>query len=102
MEEDLGGWIIKILGYTYSIKRIGTMDEIGSSGRADIAKQVIQIATDLTSEQTMSTVLHEILEALKYYLELEMEHSVIMALEAGLYQVLVDNGVDLSPLLEGR
>lgn len=78
------------------------MDEIGSSGRVDITKQVIQIATDLTPEQTTSTVLHEILEALKYHLELEMEHNVIMALEAGLYQVLVDNGVDLSPLLEGR
>ncbi len=47
-------------------------------------------------------MLHEILEVLDERMELGMEHRVIQSLEAGLYQVLNDAGVDLSPLLEGR
>ena len=43
-------------------------------------------------------MLHEIIEAINYHLELEMEHNVRMGLEAALFQVLTANGVDLSPL----
>lgn len=90
--------MIKILGYNYEIRRDKTADEIGASGRHRVKSQVIQVASDQCDEQKESTILHEIIEALNYSLELEIKHSSIMALEAGFYQTLKDNGVDLSPL----
>ena len=75
-----------------------TVEEIDASARLLTRKQVIQLASDLAEENAISTLLHEILEALNFHLALKLEHKIIMALEAGLFQVLVDNGVDLSPL----
>ena len=89
---------MKILGYTYKVIQEGDDDMIGSFGRHHPKGQVIQIAEGLSPDQTISTVLHEIIEALNYCMELGLEHSAKMSLESGLYQVLTDNGVDLSPL----
>lgn len=90
---------MNILGYEYQIIEDGDSDFIGAFGRKHAAKQIIQIAKGLVEQQRISTILHEIIEALNYHLELEMEHHKIMALEAGLYQTLTVNGVDLKPLL---
>lgn len=90
---------MNILGYKYRLIEDGNEDFIGASGRGHIARQVIQIAEGLVEQQRVTTVLHEIIEALNYHLELELEHNKIMSLEAGLYQVLSENGVDLSPLV---
>lgn len=91
---------MKILGYTYRIKRGSTVGEIDCCGRMHSRKQVIQIASDLTEEGEASALLHEVLEALNYHLQFGLDHKVLMALEAALFQVLTDNGVDLSPLGE--
>ena len=90
---------MKILGYSYQVQRSGHSDDLGASGRCHQLKQTIQIASNLTKEGAQSTLLHEILEALNYHLQLELGEGVIMSLESGLFQVLADNGVDLSPLL---
>ena len=87
-----------ILGYDYQVVEDGNSDMIGASGRCHVDKQVLQIASGLSEQQRQSTVLHEIIEAINYHLELEMEHNVRMGLEAALFQVLTANGVDLSPL----
>lgn len=89
---------MKILGYNYRIKHEAMADEINASGRLHGRLQVIQVASDLVEEGYTSALLHEILEAINWHLELGLEHNVIMSLEAALFQVLVDNGVDLSPL----
>ena len=90
---------MKILGYDYEL--VEEEDDDGATGRAHISKQLIRIAPNQHKQQKESTVLHEIIEALTYHLHLELpsdQHKVIMPLEAALYQVLVDAGVDLSPL----
>lgn len=89
---------MKILGYNYRVVRGATVAEMDAHGRQHPRTQVLQVASDLTDEGYASTLLHEVLEALNYHLGLKLEHKVIMSLEAGLFQVLVDNGVDLSPL----
>lgn len=89
---------MKILGYEYEVERKGTADEIGGMGKFLGKPMKIQIATDQCREQEISTLIHEALEALNYHLALKLEHNVLMSLEAGIYQVLVDNGVDLEPL----
>lgn len=93
---------MKILGYNYTILFDTDSDKIGSFGRQIAKTLTIQIASDLDREQTISTVLHEIFEALNYHLQLNLTHNVVMGLEAGLYQALSDNGIDLSPLLLGQ
>lgn len=92
---------MKILGYNYTIDRAGNADDLQAFADFRSKTQVIRVASDLFQEQAESTLLHEVIEALNFHLELKLEHPAIMRLEAGLYQVLADNGVDLSPLLEG-
>jgi hypothetical protein len=90
---------MKILGYDY--KLVVEEDHDNATGRCHISKQLIRISPDQCAQQKESTILHEIIEALAYHLHLELpsdQHKVIMPLEAALYQVLIDAGVDLSPL----
>lgn len=89
---------MKILGYTYTLVDDGEVDMMGAFGRLHTKGQKLQIASDLCQQQKVSSVLHEVMEALNYHLELKLEHQVIMSLEAALYQVFLDNGVDLSPI----
>lgn len=89
---------MKILGYTYAVINNPRENMLGHFGLFHPESQKIRIADDLCEQQIISTVLHEIVEALSYHLELRLEHNVIMSLEAGLYQVLSENGVDLTPI----
>lgn len=87
---------MKILGYNYALVTDTDMEALGSMHSRS---QRLKLATDMHPDQQLSTLLHEIIEALNYHLDLGIQHQTIMALEAGLYQVLADNGVDLSPLM---
>lgn len=89
---------LKILGYHYDVVENEDSGSIEAFGRCQYARQRIMIASDLQPDNRESTLLHEIIEALNYHLELRLEHHVIMGLEVGLYQALVDNGVSLEPL----
>lgn len=89
---------MKILGYDYKFDFSAGMDSIDAAGRCHLRTQIIQIANDLTPSQIQSTVIHEIMEAAKYHLGLELSHNAIMSLETVLYQTLTDAGVDLSLL----
>ena len=89
---------MKILGHEYTLISAPN-DQLGAYGRHLVREQILQVADDLHQQQMVTTVLHEIIEALNYHLGLDLDHSVIMALEAGLYQSLTDNEVDLSPLI---
>ena len=90
---------MKILGYNYTIELGSDSDRMGAYGRSMSGKQVIQIANNLNREMEDSTILHEILEALKYHLDIGINEQQVMSLEAGLYQTLTEAGVDLAPLL---
>jgi len=74
---------------------------MSEAGRACIGKQVIIIDPLQCKQAQESSVLHEMIEALNYHLDLKLQHETIMQLEAGLYQCLKDNGVDLSSLVKG-
>lgn len=90
---------MKILGYRYKLELADT-EYIMAAGRTHLTKQKIMIETGMHEQAMVSTVLHEILEALSFHLRLKMDDDVIMPLEAGLYQVLTDAGIDLSPLVK--
>jgi hypothetical protein len=96
--------VIKILGYDTAIKYSQPPENGGTekAGRWMSAQQVIVLGPNVCQQAQESILLHEIIEALDYYLELELDHRVITSLEAGLYSVLTDNGVDLSVLLRDK
>jgi hypothetical protein len=94
--------IIKILGYNYEIRYSIPADEGGMSeaGRLFTGKQIITIDPRANQQSKESTLLHEIIEALDYHLELGLNHQTIMSLETGLYTVLIDGGVNISGLFK--
>jgi hypothetical protein len=86
---------IKVLGYTYTVQQKKPPEGIPSDsfGGCDFAGGTIYCSKEIPKDLQESTLLHEILEALNYHLELGLKHPQITALEAGLYQVLKDNGI---------
>lgn len=88
---------MKILGYDYRI--VLTDAIVGATGEWIAKTQTVRIAADQVEQQIESTLLHEIIEVINYHLELGIEHKAIMAMEAALYQVLRDAGVDFEPLV---
>jgi len=91
---------MKILGYHYSIERQQGDFEFNYMGFVNAKDHKIIISADVCIDQQISTILHEIIEALDYHLELCLDHQTIMLLEAGLYQTLKDNGISLEPLAD--
>lgn len=93
---------MKILGYNYTLDSIFDTEELGgNAGKCYAGSQHISLAKNLTVDGAESTLIHEIIEAVDYHLELKLEHKQICALEVALYNVLKENGVDLVPLLKG-
>ncbi len=91
---------MKILGYHYTLRRDLSYSELGAMGRVCVDQLIISIDRKVSDEQAKSTVLHEILEALNRHLDLQLSHQTVASLESSLYQILTENGVDLSPLLK--
>jgi len=92
--------LLKILGYIYTLDASKSIDDMGGNvGFCDLDKKLMRVANDVDKDVRNSTLLHEIIEAINYHLELNLEHHKIMALEVGLHQTLTDNGVDLGLLL---
>lgn len=85
---------LKILGYDYEVQVIDSTQYNGSNcGFCDSLNNKIRLSDDLSPDMAGSTLLHEILEALNYHLEIKLEHSQLTSIEAGLYQVLKDNNL---------
>ena len=83
---------LKILGYDYTVGSFSAKESNATNcGFCVFSEQHIGIDQDLSPDMKNSTLLHEIIEALNFHLELKLEHSAITALEGGLYQVLKDN-----------
>lgn len=93
--------MINILGYEYEVNLSQTEKQIGGQlGNLDGKYLLIDIASDMNPQQILSTLLHEIIEAINFHSQLNLPHESISLLEAGLFQILTANGVDLAPLLE--
>jgi len=88
---------INILGFPYEIKLDKIRNLSGNVGHIYFDDNRLEIAEDVPTEVMYSTLLHEIIEAINYHLELELTHSQICAIEVGVHQTLVDGGVNLSP-----
>ena len=99
---------INILGTKHTIERLpdGGLELRGNTGTTFNLLHRIIISTDQGAEEAVSTLIHEILEALAYRLNInlgdapkEKEHAIRL-LEAGLYQVIVENFPEFRSELE--
>jgi hypothetical protein len=79
---------IKVGGLDYKLQFVDGLADFGST---NFNKQVILIDKDLTNDNKVSTLVHEILEILNSQNDLNLTHQTISTLEAGLYQVIKDN-----------
>lgn len=85
---------LKILGHEYEVSIVDSTRYNGDNcGFCDTVAAKIRLSDDLAPDMLASTLLHEVLEAINFHLELKMEHHVLTALEAGMYQVLKDNNL---------
>jgi len=91
--------IIGILGYEYQLDVTNTLEEMnGNVGYIDLDRGIIQIASDAGFDMKVSTLLHEIMEAINYHLEAGLTEQQIKIMEVGLYQTLTLSKVNLSAL----
>lgn len=92
---------MNILGYNYKLIKHNTKEELGGNvGLCSPDDLEISVACDVSDEAKSSILIHEIIEAIDYHLELKLKHRQIMALEMGINQILSNNGVNLNSLLD--
>jgi len=85
---------IKILGKTYEVEFQPNYerdeDRHGSHCPND---QKIVIDSSIHREAQESTFIHELLEAIKFQLDIKLEHTDLCALESTIYQIVKDNDI---------
>jgi len=94
--SELSGLLssVRILGIDYRINHADVRRQNGSEAVGNIDNQACVITVDSrlnSGPHAGSVLLHEIIEALAYRLELDLKHERITQLEAGLIQVIRDN-----------
>ena len=90
---------LKILAHEYEIEIDPEMLIAGSSMGlccSNILK--IKVAGGIPKSMQADTILHEIIEALNYQLELGLDHNVISSLSASLLSVIIDNKLEFNNL----
>jgi len=91
---------MNILGFDYKLSDDEDDNKLGCYGKTFFLTQEIKIAANLSSQQKTSTTLHEILHVINESMRLDLTENTICRLETGLFQTLVQNGVDLFPLTQ--
>ena len=93
--------VIKIFGWTYKIDKSKNSKQLdGAIGQLSPCKTVLHIAKDACLVAQESILIHEMVEALNFHLDLNLDHRKINLLEIGIHTVLKDNGIDLSKLVK--
>ena len=85
---------VRILGINYPVEVIDMQLAAGNhnAGSMDTTGCKIFVSSSInTPEHQKAVLLHEIIEALNYRLELNLEHAKITQLESGLFSVFQDN-----------
>ena len=84
---------IDILGYTVKVIKGAHHNEMGVYGRFYADRLEIVVADGLSEQQEASTLIHEVIEAANYALELDMKHSQIVAMEVLFHSLMNQFGV---------
>jgi hypothetical protein len=78
-----------ILGYNYTIDNSKPLSEMdGNVGFCNFDQKLIRVANDVDFDVRLSTLLHEVLEAINYHLEVGISEAQIKQLEVGLHTLV--------------
>ena len=88
---------MKILGFNYHV--VGSSDS-QYLGLHSADTLTIKIDSGAPKERQLETIVHEIIEAINVHTQLKLRHNQITTVSSILFQVLSDNGVNLSPLVK--
>jgi hypothetical protein len=82
---------IRILGHPYTVEYVDDWQD--PLGCAKCESQLLQIKIDgsMPESRIEEALLHEIIEAINYHLEIELEHNKLTAISEVLYGVIKDN-----------
>lgn len=89
--------VVRILGTDMPITISATLLEDEALGTYSPVRAEIEIYRDVTPQNAGEILVHEILEAISYKLELKLKHQQISAVASALHQAMRDN-----PHLFGR
>ena len=92
---------VKILGHDYKIIIDRRLNHTSNNSAMCFSDDLeIVIDSNIPQSRKEEDLLHEIVEAINFHLELNLEHRNIQGLSECLYSVLKDNGlIDLSNML---
>ncbi len=85
---------LRILGKTYQIVRTEHVDGLSAGeyfGSCDHTRSILTINARQEIQQERDTVLHEVLHAIDYTMQLGLKERQVHALGSGLLAVLTDN-----------
>lgn len=82
---------LRIGGFDFSVILTDPDDIDSNMGEFEKEKNRIRIADIISEDLQDSALIHEMIEALNYIYELNLDHNVITSLEGGFYQFLKDN-----------
>ncbi len=92
---------MKILGHDYEIRNDPNVYlENDTVGQVCFRGLWIKLDSSAPITRYEEALLHEIIEALNYHLELKLDHEVLTALSEALFAVLDDNGLKMTWLPE--
>ena len=84
---------IKIGGLNYRVSQVENLArDNGALGRCCGNSRTIEIDSNLDEQVKEKTLIHEIIEAINFENQLNLEHWKISVLESSIYQILKDNG----------
>lgn|GEM_PF-6087197 len=87
--------VIKIGGLDIAVVEVDQLaSNRGSFGEFSFMEQKIMLDPALPTNKKMATFVHELLEALNGYLELDMPHEKLSVLAFSLHQILHDNQLE--------
>ena len=82
---------LKILGHDYSVANNNMGFKSGTVAQCNIASLEIEICNSYPESRQKEGLIHDVIEALNYHLELKLPHNKISLLGESLYQVLKEN-----------
>lgn len=86
---------VRVIGHDYEVQYDPQL-ALSHDAPAMMCPDILRIVIDPNAPESrqFECLLHEIIEALNYHLELNLKHPQITALGEGLFQVLRDNQID--------
>jgi hypothetical protein len=83
---------LKIIGKTYALRFVDTVDEKEDLlGLCQDGKQDIQVSIHQPPDALKDTILHEIIHAIDYQMQLGLKERQVHGIAAGIVAVFLDN-----------